>query len=597
MSSFMIEYQKLQIPLEYIQQATDNFGDSHFLAEGGFGKVYRGELILSNGPTMAAVKRLNPSNNQGDADFWREIMLLSKYKHENIILLLGFCYQSKERILVYEYAPKNSLNNHLHDPKFSWIQRLKICLGAARGLEYLHNPRGGQQRVLHRDIKSANILLDQNWNAKIADFGFSKYGPANQEHSILFSDPKGTLGYCDPVFIETSFYKKESDVYSFGVVLFEVLCSRLCVDYSYDDMRRSLPAFVKNSSKDKIRDAIIDVNLLQQMEENSFDTFITLAHKCLEREQKERPSMELIVKKIETALKYQEQRNAVFANNVNSTSSSTKYEVKEKRDLVTQKEKAGGNEQKEVVFSDNVKSTSLSTAYAVKLEKPDLLPQTEEVGRNQLEENPDDEIKKWSSGKEGNLRALLSTLHEILEPESYWEPVSSTDMIDSDAVRKSYKKAISLIRPKRLTQRRASTREKYICSKVIEMLKVGLVSFKSEERAIKEKQISEEGDQLRILGEQHDDDIKRWSKGRERCLGDLLSNLQYILGPESGWEPVSLPGLWSTADTDEEYHKSLLLTDPDTLNNRGASMKEKYIYGEVRKILKNGWDSAVAEEK
>nr|KAJ0201873.1 hypothetical protein LSAT_V11C600328110 [Lactuca sativa] len=539
MSSFMIEYQKLQIPLEYIQQATDNFGDSHFLAEGGFGKVYRGELILSNGPTMAAVKRLNPSNNQGEADFWREIMLLSKYKHENIILLLGFCYQSKERILVYEYAPKNSLNNHLHDPKFTWIQRLKICLGAARGLEYLHNPRGGQQRVLHRDIKSANILLDENWNAKIADFGFSKYGPANQEHSILFSDPKGTLGYCDPVFIETSFYKKESDVYSFGVVLFEVLCSRLCVDYKYDDMRRSLPAFVKNSSKEKIRDAVIDVNLLQQMEENSFDTFITLAHKCLEREQKERPSMELIVKKIETALKYQEQ--------------------------------------KEVVFSDNVKSTSSSTAYAVKLEKPDLLPQKEEVGRNQLEENPDDEIKKWSSGKEGNLRALLSTLHEILEPESCWEPVSSTDMIDSDAVRKSYKKAIYLIRPNKLTQRGASTREKYICGKVIEMLKVGLVSFKSEERAIKEKQISEEGDQLRILGEQHDDDIKRWS----------IKGKRTILGPESGWEPVSLSGLWSTADTDEEYHKSLLLTDPDTLNNRGASMKEKYIYGEVRKILKS----------
>ncbi|KAL7602754.1 hypothetical protein Lser_V15G19312 [Lactuca serriola] len=349
MSSFMGEYQHLKIPLERIQQATNNFGDTHFLAEGGFGKVYRGELIQSNGPTMAAVKRLTPSNH-GDADFWREIMLLSEYKHDNIISLLGFCYQRKERILVYEYAPKKSLDNHLRDPKFTWVQRLKICLGAARGLEYLHNPREGQQRVLHRDIKSANILLDENWNAKIADFGFSKYGPANQKHSMLITEPKGTLGYCDPVFLETTFYVKESDVYSFGVVLFEVLCSRLCVDYSYDDMRRSLPAFVKNSSKEKIRDTIIDVNLLQQIEENSFDTFVTLALKCLEREQKKRPSMELIVKKIETALQYQEQRNVVFANNVNLASSSS-TPVKENPNLLPQKKQAGRNVERFPTFA------------------------------------------------------------------------------------------------------------------------------------------------------------------------------------------------------------------------------------------------------
>ncbi|KAL7594281.1 hypothetical protein Lser_V15G30094 [Lactuca serriola] len=564
MSSFMCEYQHLEIPLEYIKQATNYFGDDNFIAEGRIGKVYRGEFLQSNGSTMAAVKRLNPSNNHGDADFWRDIVLLSEYKHENIILFLGFCNQSKERILVYEYAPKKSLENHLRDPKLTWVQRLKICLGAARGLEYLHNSRGGQQRVLHRDIKSANILLDENWNAKIADFGFSKYSPSNQKHSILVSKPKGTLGYSDPVFLETSFYKKESDVYSFGVVLFEVLCSRLCVDYSYDDMRRSLPAFVKNSSKEKIRDTIIDVNLLQQMEEKSFDTFVTLAYECLEREQKNRPSMELIVKKIETALEYQEQRNVPVLNIVNWASSSTPYVIQEKRVL---------------------------------------LPQKEQTGRNQLGKSPDDDdemIKKWSSGKEGNLRALLSTLHEILEPESGWEPVPLTDMMSTRAVRKHYENAEYLTSAVRLVQRGASTREKYICKKVLEILNVCSVEvlrFESEEKVVQQKKRSEERQQNRILGEKYDDDIKRWTNGRERFLGDMLSNLQDILGPESGWEPVSLKGEWQTRYLSKAYKRSLLLTDPSTLKNRGASMKEKYIYGKVRNILKDGWDSALAEEK
>ncbi|CAI9290912.1 unnamed protein product [Lactuca saligna] len=560
MSSFMNAYKHLEIPLENIQQATDHFSESHYLAKGGFGKVYRAELMLSNGSTIvAAVKRLTPSNKHGDADFWREIMLLSKYKHVNIILLLGFCYQSPERILVYEYAPKNSLNNHLSDPNFTWVQRLKICLGAARGLEYLHNPRGGQQRVLHRDIKSANILLDENWNAKIADFGFSKYGPANQEHSILISEPKGTLGYCDPVFLDTTFYKKESDVYSFGVVLLEILCSRLCVDFSFNDMRRSLPLFVRNTSKEKIRDVIIDANLLQQIEENSFNTFVTLVYQCLEKEQKERPSMELIVKKIETALKYQEQRDVGFLNIVNWASSSTPNVIKEKRDL---------------------------------------LPQTEEAGRNQLGDNPDDEmIKMWSSGKEGNLRALLSTLHEILEPESGWEPVPLTEMMTTRAIRNYYSNAEYITSAVRLVQRGASTREKYICKKLLEILNVEVLRFESEDKVVQQKKRSEERQENHILGEKYDDEIESWTNGRERFLGDMLSNLQDILGPESGWEPVSLKGEWQTRYLSRAYNRSLLLTDPSTLKNRGASMKEKYIFGKVRNILKDGWDSALAEEK
>lgn len=305
----MEEFEHLRVPLHFIKLATNNFGASNFIAEGGFGKVYKGEFkaefFQSGDPIVGAVKLLDRSKDQADVSFWREIMLLSSYNHKNLISLLGYCDESDQRIIVYEYASNKSLDFHIFGPNLTWIQRLKICVGAACGLQFLHDPRGSQQRVLHRDIKSANILLDENWNAKIADFGLSKYGPANQQHTFLFSDAKGTLGYCDPMYIETMLLTKESDVYSFGVVLFEVLCSRPCVDYSFSDLRRSLPLLVKKCYQELTLHTIIDANLSQQIEQNSLDTFVELAYQCLEKDRTKRPSMDLVVSKLQTALKYQ----------------------------------------------------------------------------------------------------------------------------------------------------------------------------------------------------------------------------------------------------------------------------------------------------
>jgi len=149
-------------------------------------------------------------------------------------------------------------------------------------------------------------LLDENWNAKIADFGLSKYGPANQQRTFLFSDAKGTLGYCDPEYIDTMLLTKESDVYSFGVVLFEILCSRPCVDYSFNDERRSLPMLVKKCYQEQTLETIIDIRLRHQMKRKTFETFVTLAYQCLERDRKQRPSMDSVVRRLETALEYQE---------------------------------------------------------------------------------------------------------------------------------------------------------------------------------------------------------------------------------------------------------------------------------------------------
>nr|GEX42863.1 receptor-like protein kinase HERK 1 [Tanacetum cinerariifolium] len=202
------ELEHLKISLDVIKLATNSFGAENFIGVGGFGKVYKGE-ISDNGrlTKTVAIKRLDRRHGQGDHEFLTEIMMLSRYRHKNLVSLIGFCDEDDEKILVYEYEFNGSLEKYLSSEELTWSRRLKICIGAARGLEYLHNPLGTQQRVLHRDVKCANFLLDQNWEAKISDFGLSRIGPANQEFTFLVSTVVGTLGYCDPLYAETVAYQ------------------------------------------------------------------------------------------------------------------------------------------------------------------------------------------------------------------------------------------------------------------------------------------------------------------------------------------------------------------------------------------------------
>ncbi|KAJ9537984.1 hypothetical protein OSB04_030717 [Centaurea solstitialis] len=303
--TFMDEFQHLKIQLEEIKSATNNFADNNQIGRGGFGKVYKGIISHSKGRSMAAIKRLDCRYGQGNTEFWREIMMLSRYTHENLISLLGFCDEDGEKILVYEHASHGSLNCHLSSHTLTWAQRLKICLATTRGLSYLHDPKGTQQRVLHRDIKSSNILLDENWNAKISDFGLSKIGPANQQHTVLVSNVVGTLGYLDPLYMEMGWLTKESDVYSLGVVLFEVLCGRLCFEYN-DGRVEVLTRIWKQSYKQKKIHEVIHQDLLQQMDSVSLERFSDVAYQCLRTSREKRPTMTLVMEKLEIALKCQE---------------------------------------------------------------------------------------------------------------------------------------------------------------------------------------------------------------------------------------------------------------------------------------------------
>ncbi|GKD33990.1 kinase-like domain, phloem protein 2-like protein [Tanacetum coccineum] len=305
MAAFMKELEHLKIELEEIKSATDNFDENKVIGIGGFGKVYKGELSHSEGKGMVAIKRLDRKYGQGDPEFLKEIRMLSCYKHKNLISLLGFCKEEDEMILIYEHASHGSLDRILHDVTLTWTQRLKICLDAAKGLSFLHDPNGTQQRILHCDIKSANILLDESLNAKVADFGLSKISPANQKYTFLFTSPVGTPGYCDPLYMDTYQLTKESDVYSFGVVLFEVLCGRVC----YENCNGKLKVFVhfwKRCYEQKTLDEIIFPDLKHQLDPSSFEIFVDIAYQCLQISREQRPTMSLVVKKLKDALELKE---------------------------------------------------------------------------------------------------------------------------------------------------------------------------------------------------------------------------------------------------------------------------------------------------
>ncbi|MFS7928732.1 putative protein kinase RLK-Pelle-DLSV family [Helianthus anomalus] len=168
--ALITHFEHLKIQLEAIKSETNSFADKNCIGKGGLGKVYKGELLHYKGHSIVAIKRLDRRFGQGNPELWNEIIMLYQYKHKNIVSLLGFCDKSNEKIIVYEYASNGNLDLYLNSDNLTWIQRLKICIGAARGLAYLHNPgKTTQQRVLHLDIKSSNILLDENWNAKISD--------------------------------------------------------------------------------------------------------------------------------------------------------------------------------------------------------------------------------------------------------------------------------------------------------------------------------------------------------------------------------------------------------------------------------------------
>ncbi|KAL9992141.1 putative protein kinase RLK-Pelle-CrRLK1L-1 family [Helianthus debilis subsp. tardiflorus] len=295
--------------LAEIQLATQHFNKKLIIGKGGFGMVYRGRIYSTRDATArtVAIKRSNSSSSQGAAEFMTEIEMLIKLRHSNLVSLIGYCSENNEMILVYEYMFNGTIDHHLHGAHtpLSWMHRLRISIGVAKGLQYLHTGWHPQQGIIHRDVKSSNILLDMNWVAKVSDFGMSKI--IGQLSSGVTTNLKGTFGYLDPEYCSTGKLTKESDVYSFGVVLFELLSGRRAVDPLFVDEGINLAGWAKKCIKEGRIDQVVSSHIRTQISPKSLKEFVQIADRCSKSSRKDRPTMADVLAALQQSMVLQEQ--------------------------------------------------------------------------------------------------------------------------------------------------------------------------------------------------------------------------------------------------------------------------------------------------
>ncbi|PWA66487.1 Protein kinase, ATP binding site-containing protein [Artemisia annua] len=314
--------QHLYIPLRVIESATNNFADE--TRKDGFANEYKGQILWPGELINIAARRLNKEWDGGEQQFWNMIFMLCNLKHKNLVSLVGYCDDYGEKIIVNKYQTKGSLSNYLSDPLLTWVQRLEISVGLAHALSYIHYDESREFSLIHRDINSNSILLNDNWEPKLCDFELSMQIKSSQRH-LSFNDTLcGTHGYTDPAYIETRSVSHKSDMYSFGIVLFELLCSRKSVsDYGDNKYLALVAAF---HYKEKTLDDIIDLGLRKQMDSQSLNVFAETAYACLNEEPTQRPNIEEIVTRLENALKLQlecrKTEHSIAAAEVEGTSSS-----------------------------------------------------------------------------------------------------------------------------------------------------------------------------------------------------------------------------------------------------------------------------------
>ncbi|KAL9171855.1 hypothetical protein ABFS82_03G007400 [Erythranthe guttata] len=282
-----------------LAMATQNFRESNLVGEGGFGSVYRGRLESG---LVVAVKQLNLEGHQGNQEFIVEVLMLSLLHHPNLVNLIGYCTDGDQRLLVYEFMPMGSLENHLFDLQagnkpLSWSTRLKIAVGAARGLEYLHcraNPP-----VIYRDLKSSNILLDNDFNVKLSDFGLAKLGPVG-DNTHVSTRVMGTYGYCAPEYAMSGKLTLKSDIYSFGVVMLELITGRKAIDCTQIPGEQNLVVWSRPFLKDRRKFVqMVDPLLEGRFSIRSLHHAIAITSMCLQEQASFRPLISDIVMALE----------------------------------------------------------------------------------------------------------------------------------------------------------------------------------------------------------------------------------------------------------------------------------------------------------
>ncbi|KAI7993828.1 putative serine/threonine-protein kinase PBL3 [Camellia lanceoleosa] len=292
---------------DILKEATNKFSKKNLLGEGGFGDVYKGWIdyctmsaAKPGAGTPIAVKRLRKEGAQGCEEWLNELTFLGKLSHPNVVKLTGHCCEGNHRILVYEFMAKGSLEAHLSregKTELNWSRRIKIAVESARGLEYLHN---AVRPVIHRDLKSSNILLDSGFNAKLSDFGLAKLGPQGDKTHIS-TRTLGTPGYFAPEYIGTGHLTFKTDVYSFGVVLLEILSGLSAVKIHSHGVARDLAKWARPylSNKQEVINRVIDKRLGNDFQMEEAYEFAEIILPCLASSPKSRPTMTEVVHALE----------------------------------------------------------------------------------------------------------------------------------------------------------------------------------------------------------------------------------------------------------------------------------------------------------
>jgi len=297
-----------EITVEELREITENFSSKSLIGEGSYGPVYHG--ILKDG-RASAIKKLD-ARKQPDQELLAQVSMVSRLKHENLVELVGYCVDGSMRVLAYEFAPMGSLHDILHGkkgvkgalpgPVLTWMQRVKIAIGAAKGLEYLHEK--AQPPIIHRDIKSSNVLLFDDYTAKIADFDISNQSP-DMSARLHSTRVLGTFGYHAPEYAMTGQSTQKSDVYSFGIVLLELLTGRKPVDHTLPRGQQSLVTWATpRLSEDKVKQCV-DPRLKGDYPPKAVAKLAAVAALCVQYEADFRANMSIIVKALRPLLNTQ----------------------------------------------------------------------------------------------------------------------------------------------------------------------------------------------------------------------------------------------------------------------------------------------------
>ncbi|XP_042013838.1 probable serine/threonine-protein kinase At1g01540 [Salvia splendens] len=284
--------------LRELEAASNGLADENVIGEGGYGIVYYGVLADN---TKIAIKNLLNNKGQAEKEFKVEVDAIGRVRHKNLVRLYGYCVEGAYRMLVYEYVDNGNLDQWLHGDvgevsPLTWDIRVNIILGTARGLAYLHE--GLEPKVVHRDIKSSNILLDHQWYPKLSDFGLAKL--LNSESSYVTTRVMGTFGYVAPEYACTGMLNEKSDIYSFGILIMEVITGRTPVDYNRPQGEVNLVEWLKMMVGNRKSEEVVDPKLAEMPASKALKRLILIALKCVDPDAQKRPKMGHVIHMLES---------------------------------------------------------------------------------------------------------------------------------------------------------------------------------------------------------------------------------------------------------------------------------------------------------